>query len=62
MRGRARALPFLSKNPADRTPPPPGAVVYMDFAGPLMPSFPNGFTTYCGAGFRGARRANWLYV
>ena len=49
MRGRARALPFLSKNPADRTPPPPGAVVYMDFAGPLMPSFPNGFTTYCGA-------------
>ena len=48
MRGRARALPFLSKNPADRTPPPPGAVMYMDFAGPLMPSFPNGFTTYCG--------------
>ena len=49
MRGRARALPFLSKHPTDRTPPPPGAVIYMDFAGPLMPSFPNGFTTYCGA-------------
>ena len=49
MRGRARALPFLSKHPTDRTPPPPGAVIYMDFAGPLLPSFPNGFTTYCGA-------------
>jgi hypothetical protein len=49
MRGRARALPFLSKHPTDRTPPPPGAVIYMDFAGPLMPSFPHGFTTYCGA-------------
>ena len=49
MRGRARALPFLSKHPTDRTPPPPGAVIYMDFAGPVMPSFPNGFTTYCGA-------------
>ena len=21
----------------------------MDFAGPLLPSFPHGFTTYCGA-------------
>ena len=49
MRGRARALPFLSKHPTDRTPPPPGAVIYMDFAGPLMPSFPHGFTMYCGA-------------
>ena len=28
MRGRARALPFLSKHPTDRTPPPPGAVIY----------------------------------
>ena len=49
MRGRARALPFLSKHPVDRTPPPPGAVIYLDFAGPLLPSFPHGFTTYCGA-------------
>ena len=49
MRGRARALPFLSKPPQDRTPPPPGAVVYMDFAGPVAPSFPHGLTTYCGA-------------
>ena len=36
MRGRARALPFLSKHPTDRTPPPPGAVIYMDFAGPVI--------------------------
>ena len=49
MRGRARALPFLHKHPTDRTPPPPGAVVYMDFAGPVMPSFPHGYTAYCGA-------------
>ena len=44
MRGRARALPFLSKHPVDRTPPPPGAVIYLDFAGPLLPSFPHGGT------------------
>ena len=49
MRGRARALPFLSKPPQDRTPPPPGAIIYMDFAGPVAPSFPHGLTTYCGA-------------
>ena len=49
MRGRARALPFFAKPPADLTPPPPGAVIFMDFAGPLLPSFPHGLTTYCGA-------------
>ena len=49
MRGRARALPFLTKHPTDRTPPPPGAVVYMDFAGPMVPSFPHGYIAYCGA-------------
>ena len=49
MRGRARALPFFTKPPEDRTPPPPGAVIYMDFAGPVSPSFPHGLTTYCGA-------------
>ena len=49
MRGRARALPFFGKPPQDRTPPPPGAVIYMDFAGPVAPSFPHGLTTYCGA-------------
>ena len=49
MRGRARALPFFTKPPADLTPPPPGAVIYMDFAGPVLPSFPHGLTTYCGA-------------
>ena len=49
MRGRARALPFFTKPPADHTPPPPGAVIFMDFAGPVSPSFPHGLTTYCGA-------------
>ena len=49
MRGRARALPFFTKPPEDRTPPPPGAVIFMDFAGPVSPSFPHGLTTYCGA-------------
>ena len=50
MRGRARALPFFTKPPEDRTPPPPGAVIYMDFAGLVSPSFPHGlYTTYCGA-------------
>ena len=49
MRGRARALPFFAKPPSDLTPPPPGAVIYMDFAGPLLPSFPHGLTVYCGA-------------
>ena len=49
MRGRARALPFFATAPQDRTPPPPGAVIYMDFAGPVAPSFPHGLTTYCGA-------------
>ena len=37
MRGRARALPFYRKHPEDRTPPPPGAVFFMDMAGPLLP-------------------------
>ena len=49
MRGRARALPFFHKHPTDLTPPPPGAVIYMDFAGPLLPSFPHGYNVYAGA-------------
>ena len=48
MRGRARALPFLRKDPADRTIPPPGAVAYMDFCGPMVPSYPHGYIAYCG--------------
>ena len=55
MRGRARALPFFATAPQDRTPPPPGAVIYMDFAGPVAPSFPHGLTTYCGAIDAGSR-------
>ena len=45
-RGRSRALPF-SRSPA--TPqPPPGAVFYMDFAGPMIASRPHRFVCYCG--------------
>ena len=29
--------------------PPPGAVIYMDFLGPLISSFPHKYTVYCGA-------------
>ena len=47
-RGRARAVPFLRKSIADRTQPPPGAVFYMDFAGPLIPSIFHRFTCYAG--------------
>ena len=54
MRGRARALPFLRKHPADRTPPPPGAVLYLDFAGPVLPSFPHGYTAYAGGSDAGS--------
>ena len=45
-RGRARAVPFLRKAIEDRTQPPPGAVFYMDFAGPLLPSIFHRFTCY----------------
>lgn len=47
MRGRMRALPFHGVTlPSER--PPPGAVVYMDFAGPMVPSCIHRFTSYCG--------------
>ena len=47
LRGRARASSFGSvSDPAVQ--PPPGAVFYMDFAGPLTKSFLHGFTYYCG--------------
>lgn len=48
MRGRARALPFVKHAPTDHTLPPPGAVFYMDFAGPMIASHPHRFTCYSG--------------
>ena len=48
MRGRARAAPFLHISPEDRTLPPPGAVWYMDSAGPLIPSFKHRFVQVSG--------------
>jgi transposase InsO family protein len=47
VRGRSRALPFV-RPPPNAPQPPPGAVFYMDFAGPLLPSHPHRFTVYCG--------------
>lgn len=47
-RARARALPFHEMREPDHLPAP-GALVYMDFAGPLTPSYPHGFRYYCGA-------------
>ena len=47
LRGRARAATFgSSHDPTDQ--PPPAAVFYMDFAGPLTKSFLHGFHYYCG--------------
>ena len=48
MRGRARATPFLRISPEDRTLPPPGAVWYMDSAGPLVPSVKHRFIQVSG--------------
>ena len=48
IQGRSRALAW-HKPPPDAPQPPPGAVVYMDFAGPLTASTPHRFTVYCGA-------------
>ena len=49
MRGRTRALPFFHQHPVDRTPPAPGAVIYMDFtATNLVPSYLHRYTCYCG--------------
>jgi hypothetical protein len=47
IRVRSRALPFFRPPPL-ALQPPPGAVLYLDFLGPLIPSFPHDFTTYCG--------------
>jgi hypothetical protein len=40
IQGRSRALPFHRRAP-DADQPPPGAVFYMDFAGPLSASMPH---------------------
>ena len=45
-RGRARALPFLRKPLEDVRQPPPAAVIYMDFAGPLLASIIHRCTCY----------------
>ena len=55
-RGRARAVPFLRKHIQDVSQPPPAAVFYMDFAGPLIASVLHRFTCYAcavdaGSGF-----------
>lgn len=47
-RARARAKSFNDLRDSDHLPAP-GAVVYMDFAGPMIPSYPHGYTYYCGA-------------
>ena len=47
LRGRARAAPFNASAPL-AAQPPPGAVFYMDFAGPLTKSFLHGYLYYCG--------------
>ena len=47
VRGRSRALPFI-RPPPNSPQPPPGAVFYMDFAGPLLSSHPHKFIVYCG--------------
>lgn len=47
-RARSRLLPFHRM----RDPDPsyaPGATIYMDFAGPMTPSYPHQFIYYCGA-------------
>lgn len=47
-RARARLLPFHRIRDPEQMPAP-GATIYMDFAGPMTPSFPHNFTYYCGA-------------
>lgn len=47
-RARARMLPFHGSRDPD-TLPAPGATIYMDFAGPMTPSYPHKYTHYCGA-------------
>ena len=46
-RGRARATPFYRPDGLSLPQPAPGACVYMDFAGPLIPSQFHRYTAYC---------------
>ena len=45
---RARILPFHNSRDPDQLPAP-GALIHLDFEGPLTPSFPHHYTCYCGA-------------
>lgn len=47
-RARSRLLPFHRLRDPDPTYAP-GATIYMDFAGPMVPSYPHNFIYYCGA-------------
>ena len=47
LRARSR-LPRFESSFDPNNQPPPGAVFYMDFAGPLLKSFLHGFIYYCG--------------
>jgi len=56
VRARARALPFHSlRDPSSI--PPPGAVLYLDYAGPMISSYPHKFTYYCGVVDAGSQYA-----
>jgi hypothetical protein len=56
MRGRARALPFFANKPDDKSLPPPGAVLFLDFAGMMIPSRIHRFRCYLGIIDKGS---NW---
>lgn len=47
-RARARLLPFHESRDPESLPAP-GAVVYLDFAGPMTHSYPHKYSHYCGA-------------
>ena len=46
-RARTRALPFHNLRDPDDLPAP-GSMLYLDFAGPMVASYPHKFTYYCG--------------
>ena len=48
MRGRMRALQFVTRNITDRTLPAPGSVFYMDFLGPVITSVVHRFKVLSG--------------
>jgi len=45
---RSRALPFHTLRDPDQIPAP-GSLVHLDFAGPMIDSYPHRFRFYCGA-------------